>query len=117
MQLQLYGKRLWVYRCSVDFRKGIDGLIQVIVGEMKRLPKEGVYLFFNSSRDKVKCLSWHKNGFVLLMKRLEEGKFHLDFNKTHGAVEISGAEFGWLLAGLQWEKMRTWKELNYDKFS
>ena len=80
-------------------------------------PKEGIYLFFNRGRDKIKCLSWHKNGFVLFYKRLEKGRFSMDFNKTTGAIEVNTDEFGWLLAGLEWQKMKDWKELSYDKFS
>ena len=26
-------------------------------------------------------------------------------------------ELGWLLAGLDWKKMRSWRELSYKKFS
>ena len=26
-------------------------------------------------------------------------------------------ELGWLLAGLEWQKMRNWRELSYNKFS
>ena len=85
--------------------------------EIKQNPKEGIYLFFNRGRDKIKCLSWHKNGFVLFYKRLEKGRFSMDFNKTTGAIEVNTDEFGWLLAGLEWQKMKDWKELSYDKFS
>jgi transposase len=89
----------------------------LIVSDLKQSPKDGVFLFFNRKRDKVKCLSWHKNGFLLLAKQLEVGKFCFDFKKTPGVVEIKPEEFGWILAGLEWEKMRNWKELNYEKFS
>lgn len=117
MQLQLYGKKIWLYRSIVDFRSSIDGLSALIVGQMKQDPKAGIYLFFNRSRDKIKCLSWHKNGFVLFYKRLEQGRFCIDFNKATGVIEVNGNEFAWLLAGLEWEKMKDWNELSYDKFS
>lgn len=117
MQLQLYGKKIWLYRAAIDFRKSIDGLSALVIREINHAPKEGIFLFFNRSRDKIKCLSWHKNGFVLLYKRLEVGRFCIEFNQTTGAVEVSVDEIGWLLAGLEWQKMRDWKELNYEKFS
>lgn len=75
-----------------------------------------MYLFLNKARDKIKCLSWHKNGFMLLYKRLEVGKFCFEFNKQQGTIELKEQELGWLLAGLEWHKMRNWKELNYEKF-
>lgn len=117
MQLQLYGKKIWVYRLAIDFRKSIDGLSNLIINDIKQQPKEGIFLFFNRGRDKIKCLSWHKNGFVLLYKRLEVGRFCIAFNHATGIVEVNADELGWLLAGLEWQKMRNWKELNYDKFS
>lgn len=117
MQLQLYGKKIWVYRSAIDFRKSIDALSYLIMNEIKHQPKEGIYLFFNRGRDKIKCLSWHKNGFALLYKRLEVGRFCIAFNNSTGIVEVNTDELGWLLAGLEWQKMRDWKELNYEKFS
>lgn len=117
MQLQLYGKKIWLYRAAIDFRKSIDGLSYLVTSEIKQQPKEGIYLFFNRSRDKVKCLSWHKNGFVLLYKRLEKGRFCIEYNQETGVVEVTADELSWLLAGLEWKKMRDWKELNYEKFS
>ena len=117
MQLQLYGKQIWIYRQKVDFRCSIDGLTFLVVNELKQNPKDGVYLFFNRTHDKIKGLSWHKNGFILFYKRLEVGRFQMNFNKTIGAIEVNLDEFGWLLAGLEWQTMKNWKELNYDQFS
>ena len=55
-------------------------------------------------------MSWHKNGFVSIYKRLEKGKFCFQFNKEQGVSEMSMDEFSWLLAGLEWQKMRHWNE-------
>jgi transposase len=117
MQLQLYGKKIWLYRKAIDFRCGIDGLSHLVVSELHQQPKEGIYLFLNRRRDKLKCLSWHKNGFVLCYKRLEKSCFSLGENPVGGAIEMTVDEMSWLLAGLEWGKMRHWDELNYDKFS
>lgn len=68
MQLQLYAKKIWFYRNPVDFRCSIDGLSHLVMAGMKQSVKEGVFLFVNRKRDKLKCLSWHKNGFILLYK-------------------------------------------------
>jgi len=116
MQLQLYAKKIWLHRKPIDFRSSIDGLCSLVSEVVKQQPKDGLYLFFNRKRDKLKMLSWHKNGFVLCYKRLEKGFFNLKMN-VDGVMEISAEEMSWLLAGLDWHKMREWKELNYDKFS
>lgn len=117
MHLQLYGKQIFLYRQPVDFRLSIDGLVGVISRDLNQNPKDGIYLFYNRSRDKIKCISWHKNGFALLYKRLEVGRFSFAHDPVTGVVNISTDELSWLLAGLEWQKMRDWRELNYDKFS
>jgi transposase len=117
MQLQLYGNQIWLFRKPIDFRRSIDGLSGLVVVDMQRNPQEGIYIFYNRQRDKVKCLSWHKNGFILLYKKLEKGRFNFSFNKETGIVEMTAQEVSWLLAGLEWQQMRDWHELNYDKFS
>lgn len=117
MQLQLHGKKIWLFREPINFCKSIDGLVGLIATETQYKPQEGIYLFYNKARDKVKCLSWHRNGYILLYKRLESGKFCFRHNPSTGMIEVGAEELGWLLAGLEWQKMRDWKELNYDKFN
>jgi len=117
MHLQLYGKKIWLFRRPIDFRKSIDGLSALIAEDLKQNPQGAIYLFYNRSKDKIKCLSWHKNGFILLYKRLDKGRFYFDVGKEQGATEMGMEELGWLLAGLEWHKMRQWRELSYDKFS
>ena len=98
-------------------QKSIDGLSYLVSQNIKHPIKEGVFLFLNRKRDKLKCLSWHKNGFILLYKRLEKDLFSKPPSKTEGVIELNREEMSWLLAGLEWPKMRDWQELNYDKFS
>lgn len=117
MQLQLYGNKIWLFRKPIDFRCGMDGLSNLIMMELKQKPREGIFIFYNRNRDKLKCLSWHKNGFILLYKRLEQGRFNFHFNKALGACEMNIQELSWALAGLEWQKMREWRDLDYDKFS
>ncbi len=117
MQLQLYGKKIWIFRQPIDFRASIDRLSALVANDTKQDPQGGIFLFYNRNKDKVKCLSYHKNGFVLVYKRLDKGKFYFNFNKDQGISETTMEELGWLLAGLEWQKMRNWRELSYDKFS
>jgi len=117
MKLELYGQTIWLYRKAIDFRRSIDGLVDLVNRELKKPPQDGIYLFYNRGQDKLKCLSWHKNGFVLLYKRLEKGRFCFISGLKEGVVEMNFDELSWCLAGLEWEKMKHWRELNYDKFS
>ncbi len=117
MQLQLHGKKIFLYQQPIDFRSSIDGLVSLITRELQQKPQDDIYLFYNRGKDKIKCLSWHKNGFILLYKRLERGSFCFIHNPKNHKMEMTMDELGWLLAGLEWQKMRNWRELNYEKFS
>lgn len=116
MQLKLSAPKIWFYTKAVDFRKSIDGLVSLVQTELGVKPTEGIFLFYNRGRDKLKLLSWHGNGFVLLYKRLEKGKFTLSAECDNHSVSLDEQQLSWLLAGLDWEKMRQWKELSYDDY-
>ncbi len=45
MQLQLYGKKIWVFRQPIDFRASIDRLSALIVSDIKQDPQGGIFLF------------------------------------------------------------------------
>jgi len=56
----------------VDFRKAVDGLAHVVRHELKLDPFGNyLFLFCNYRRNKLKCLTWDKNGFWLGYKRLD----------------------------------------------
>jgi transposase len=92
--------RIYVADQPVDCRKAINGLASLVVEQFEMPVNDGsVYVFYNGSRDRVKCLFWDKNGFVLYHKRLEQG--HFKMSKTNnGAYVISQNQLDWLLAGL-----------------
>ena len=115
MQLSINAPSILICTQSVDFRKSIDGLLDIIVSNLQIDPRENIFVFYNRSRDKVKLLSWHKNGFVLLLKRLERGHF---FNTAieKSVVDVTPKQLSWLLAGLDWIKMTQWGELEYRDF-
>jgi transposase len=59
-------------------RKSINGLIYIISDLSNHNAQEGsLTLFYNRAQDKVKLLYWNKNGFVLIYKRLEKGRFKI----------------------------------------
>jgi transposase len=68
--------KIYVHRDAVDFRKSINGLEAIVEQSMKLNPfAPAVYVFSNQRRDRVKMLLWDRNGFWLLMKRLERDRF------------------------------------------
>lgn len=57
---------------AVDFRKAIDGLAALVAEQFTTPVADGsVYVFYNRDCNRIKCLFWDKNGFVLYQKRLE----------------------------------------------
>jgi transposase len=83
----------------VDFRMSIDGLSRFIQHEKSAHLHDGsIYVFYNTNQDKIKCLFWDRNGFVLYYKRLDKCKFQ--FKKMLNSIEnITSSELEVLLSG------------------
>ena len=68
--------RAYVCIEPVDMRKQIDGLAQMVAAVFAADALSGqVFVFLGKRRNKVKLLWWDRNGFFLLYKRLERGRF------------------------------------------
>ena len=53
-------------------RRSFDGLSVYIQSYLKMNPlKDGLFIFRNKTGDKVKMMYWHRNGLVIVYKRLE----------------------------------------------
>lgn len=115
MQLSIQAPSIMVCTKPVDFRKSIDGLVDMVLSDYCLDPRENIYVFHNKTRDKIKILAWHKNGFILLLKRLEKGKFCHVMDEGP-SVQLTPQQLSWLIAGLDWVSMSTWGELEYDDF-
>lgn len=115
MQLNIQAPSILVFAQSIDFRKSIDGLVDIVLSTYNLDPYKNIFIFYNKSRDKIKMLAWHKNGFVLLLKRLEQGLF---FNRKTdiSSASLTPQQLSWLIAGLDWVSMSAWGELEYDDF-
>lgn len=83
-----------------DMRKSIDGLSAMVQQNYKLDPfSNSLFLFCGRKNNRLKALYWEGDGFVLLYKRLENGKFQ--WPRTQDDVlKISPQEFRWLLEGL-----------------
>lgn len=106
-----------VYVCTapVDFRKGIDGLAALVSGQMALDPfGQGLFVFTNRHRTRIKILYWERNGFCLWQKRLEKDRFHW-LRRDSGAVGmINGQQLNWLLDGYDLKVMRPHEKLQYS---
>jgi transposase len=108
---------IYVSNQSVDGRKSIDGLAALIIEAFSGVLMDGsVYVFYNQARNRVKCLFWDKNGFVLYQKRLERGRFRMQQFKESGCYSITVNQLDWLLAGLEFDLMHQFSELDYSNY-
>lgn len=96
------GIRRVVLACgTVDLRKGIDGLAMIIGDKYKQNPfeKGTLFLFCGQRSDRIKGLLWQGTGFLLLYKRLEDGRFSWP-RTTQEAAELTEEQFNYLMLGL-----------------
>lgn len=83
-----------------DMRKAIDGLSAIVQQNFNMNPMENnLFLFCGKRRDRLKALYWEGDGFVLLYKRLENGRFQWPQNEKE-VQAITLQEFRWLMEGL-----------------
>ena len=69
-------KRILAYSDAIDMRKSFDGLLGVIVSELREDPlSETIFLFVNRRGNYLKGIYWDRTGYFLFAKRLERGKF------------------------------------------
>lgn len=108
----LSAEKIYVTCGPTDFRKAVDGLTAIISGRFRLDPfSKNIFLFCNKNRDKLKALVWDSNGFILLYKRLEQGKFQWPKSPQEARL-ISSQELRWLLEGLSIEQPKAHRKLH-----
>lgn len=115
MQLKITSPKILLATQAVDFRSSIDGLSRIIQTNFSNGIKDSIFIFYSRDRKKLKLLTWHRNGFVLIYKRLEKGCFKVSFSDDH-LITLDEKQLSWLLAGLDWSAMSSWKELDFDDY-
>ncbi|MFQ5645169.1 MAG: IS66 family insertion sequence element accessory protein TnpB [Thiogranum sp.] len=105
---------IYLYRDPVDFRKSFRGLAAIVEQELEHNPFDGgFYAFTNRRRNKIKCLYWEDNGFVLYYKSLVEEKFCWP-RRGEEVISLSGQQINWLLDGYDISLMKGHKKLSYE---
>jgi transposase len=96
------GSRLFIATAPTDLRKSYDGLAALVEGQYGREVRSGdIFVFLNRRATQVRMLFWDRDGYCILMKRLEAGTFRRisdDDGRDH--VEIDAGEFAMLLEGI-----------------
>ena len=69
-------KEIYIATGYTDMSKSIDGLASVVQQQFKLEPfQPALFLFCGKRCDRLKVLLWEGDAFVLLYKRLENGRF------------------------------------------
>lgn len=94
-----------------DLRKGIDGLMSIIQDELKLDPyAQTIYLFAGIRRDRYKVVYFNNDGFVMINKRIDNGRFKWPKRKQDNFLFINQQQFRWLNEGLNIKQKSIIKE-------
>lgn len=92
---------VYLYRDYVDMRKGPHTLAVIVQEEMDRFPGSGeLFVFCSRGRDKIKILTWERNGFVLWYKRLDKQRFKWPLFIDADPMVLTGEQLNMLLDGI-----------------
>ena len=111
-EVSLYS-RIYLAYGYTDLRFGIDGLARVVQDHFELDPfrKGALFLFCGRRTDRVKGLLWEGDGFLLVYKRLEEGRFRWPRTASE-ARAITPEQVTWLMQGLAVEQKSRIKEVS-----
>ena len=87
-----------------DLRCGIDGLASIVMLQYgQQLDEESLFLFCGKRTDRIKALYWCGDGYILLYKRLSNGRFQWPRSETE-LRKLDARTFRWLMDGLSIEQ-------------
>lgn len=93
-----------------DLRLSIDGLAAIVKGQLRLDPySSALFLFCGRRSDRIKGLLWEGDGFVLLYKRLDNGRFQWPRNEREARL-LTPQQTRWLLEGLKIEQPKAIRE-------
>ncbi|RGJ44241.1 transposase [Eubacterium sp. TM06-47] len=95
---------IYIVKNVTDLRKEIDGYASIV--------QDALFVFCNKHRNKIKCMYWDGNGFWLLYKRREKGRFQFPI-RDDGIATITKQQLRWLLEGLRMEQKKTFENKLY----
>lgn len=93
-------KKIYIKSGYTDLRLGIDGLSAIISQEyqLNVFDKDVLFLFCGRRSDRIKGLLWEGDGFLLLYKRIENGRFQWP-RSAEEVTAITQQELQQLLSG------------------
>jgi transposase len=102
------GRHIWLAAEATDMRCSFDRLAERVKSVIGQDPAGNSLFVFRSRRgDRLKILTWDRDGFVLWYKRLEAGVFKLP-RIAPGAcsIELRASELAMILDGIDMSKLK-----------
>lgn len=96
-----------------DLRFGVDGLARLVESRFALSPftPDTLFLFCGRRSDRIKGLLWEGDGFLLLYKRLEAGRFQWP-RSTGDLRKMTPQQYRWLMEGLAIEQKKAVRKIN-----
>lgn len=93
-------KEIYIACGHTDLRFGIDGLAASVREKFNLSPfeKDVIFLFCGRRNDRIKALVWEGDGFLLLYKRVENGRFKWP-RSSEELMNLNARQFECLLSG------------------
>jgi transposase len=100
--------KLYLATEPTDSRKSFRGLSTLVEGTFGMSAMTGdLFVFLNRRGTQVRILFWDRDGFCILMKKLEAGTFRrVKTQEGASRVEIDAGELAMLLEGIDAPKVR-----------
>jgi transposase len=100
--------RIWLAVEAMDMRCGFDRLAERVSAVISQDPLSGHLFVFRSRRhERLKILTWDRDGYVLWYKRLEAGVFKLPrVEPGVRSVELRASELAMMLDGIDMTKLK-----------
>ncbi|MBB5420471.1 IS66 family insertion sequence element accessory protein TnpB [Paraburkholderia atlantica] len=97
--------RVYLYREPIDFRAGINSLVNLVEQSMQiDLLARAVYAFSNRRANRIKLLLWER-GVRLMLRRLEADRLVWP-RRQQAVIELTTEQLHWLLEGIDTEAVR-----------
>jgi transposase len=100
-------RKVYIACGYTNLRLGIDGLSCLVKEQFNLDPfvSGNLFLFCGRRSDRIKGLVWEEDGFLLLYKRLEAGRFQWP-RASNEVADITPEQYTWLMQGLAIEQKK-----------
>lgn len=100
--------RIWLAVEGTDMRCGFDRLAERVSAVISQDPLSGhLFVFASRRHERLKILTWDRDGYVLWYKRLEAGVFKLPrVEQGTRSIELRASELAMMLDGIDMTKLK-----------